>query len=93
MKRTTQKHVELYTFGAPKPGFEGFSKSLTTLLSPENVHRVYHAADPVPMVPLYPFTHPPLPGFGHFRDSSNSLLSADAHDMGNFSFSNLGDEF
>lgn len=36
------------------------------------------------MVPLYLFTNPPLPGYGYFRGSSNSLLSADAHDMVNY---------
>ncbi|MCP4338671.1 MAG: hypothetical protein GY799_07215 [Desulfobulbaceae bacterium] len=51
VKRTTYKYVELYTFGAPKPGFEGFAKSFTTLLEQKNVHRVYHSTDPVPMVP------------------------------------------
>lgn len=83
-KRTTHKNVVLYTFGAPKPGFEGFAKNFTTKLSPENVHRVYHATDPVPMVPLYPFTHPPVPGCGHFMGSSDALLSAGAHGMGKY---------
>jgi hypothetical protein len=81
VKRQTNKHVMLYTFGAPKPGLEGFAKNLTTRLGPENVHRVYHATDPVPMVPLYPFTHAPQPGYGHFMGSSDSVLSAGAHKM------------
>lgn len=80
-RRTTGKHVVLYTFGAPKPGLTGFATSLTTLLGPANIHRMYHATDPVPMVPLYPFTHAPLPGYGHYMGSSNSLLSAGAHSM------------
>lgn len=84
VKRTTHKDVVLYTFGAPKPGFQNFAKSATTLLKPGNVHRVYHATDPVPMVPLYPFCHPPLPGYGHFMGSTNSILSAGAHDMGEY---------
>ena len=81
IRRTTRKEVLLYTFGAPKPGFEGFAKDLTRGLSLENIHRVYHATDPVPMVPLYPFTHPPVPGFGHFNGSNDAIVSAAAHDM------------
>ena len=80
-RRTTFKHVVLYTFGAPKPGFEAFAKNLTTRLGPENIHRVYHATDPVPMIPIYPFTHAPLPGYGHFMGSADAVLSAAAHDM------------
>lgn len=83
-KRKTNKTVFLYTFGAPKPGFENFAKSLTKLLGANNIHRTYHATDPVPMVPLYPFTHSPMPGTGHLRGSSHSLLSAGAHDMGEY---------
>lgn len=81
VKRTTHKHVMLYTFGAPKPGFEGFAKGLTTQLGPDNVHRMYHTTDPVPMVPLYPFVHPPLPGYGHCKGSAEALLFAGAHDI------------
>lgn len=84
VNQTTNKQVVLYTFGAPKPGLEGFAKNLTTKLGPDNVHRVYHATDPVPMVPLYPFTHPPLPGYGHFMGSADSILSAGAHKMGKY---------
>lgn len=84
VRRETNKHVVLYTFGAPKPGLEGFAKNLTMRLGPENVHRVYHATDPVPMVPLYPFTHAPLPGYGHFMGSADSVLSAGAHKMGKY---------
>jgi triacylglycerol lipase len=83
-KRTTKKHVVLYTFGAPKTGFEGFCFALTKMLGINNIHRMYHATDPVPMVPLYPFTHPPLPGYGHFKGSNEALLSVSAHFMGKY---------
>jgi hypothetical protein len=33
------------------------------------------------MVPLYPFTHAPQPGYGHFMGSADSVLSAGAHKM------------
>lgn len=84
IRRTTRKEVLLYTFGAPKPGFEGFAKDLTRGLNQDNIHRVYHATDPVPMVPLYPFTHPPVPGFGHFKGSNDAIVSAAAHDMAKY---------
>jgi len=57
------------------------SPIFTRQLGPANVHRTYHATDPVPMIPLYLFAHPPRPGYGHFRGSGHSVLSAGAHDM------------
>jgi hypothetical protein len=80
-KRTTGKQIMLYTFGAPKPGFEDFAGGLTRMLREENIHHMYHTTDPVPMAPLYPFTHPPLPGWGHFKASAESVLTADAHSI------------
>ena len=73
--------VKLYTFGAPKPGLLLFSTNLTRKLGKKNIFRTYHATDPVPMVPLFPFLHPPLPGYGHYIPSNENILSADAHDM------------
>jgi pimeloyl-ACP methyl ester carboxylesterase len=80
-KSRTGRRVMLYTFGAPKPGFEFFARRLTARLGPTNIHRVYHATDPVPMVPVYPFTHAPCPGYGHHLDSSDALWTAAAHSM------------
>ncbi len=69
--------VSLYTFGAPRSGLSRFAKRLTARVS---VHRVFHATDPVPMIPIFPFVHSPLPGVGHFVPSSEAILSAAAHD-------------
>ena len=74
--------VKLYTFGAPKPGTSLFANRLSTKLGNKNIFRAYHATDPVPMIPLYPFVQPPLPGFGHYIPSSETIFSAQAHDMG-----------
>ena len=74
--------VKLYTFGAPKPGIELFANRLSSKLGKKNIFRAYHATDPVPMIPLYPFVQPPLPGFGHYIPSSESIFSAQAHDIG-----------
>jgi len=73
--------VKLYTFGAPKPGMSLFSSGVTSKLGTANIHRVYNATDPVPMIPLFPFVHPPYRDYGHYIDSTESILSADAHDM------------
>ena len=76
--------VKLYTFGAPKPGMMLFANRLSSKLGKKNVFRAYHATDPVPMIPLYPFVQPPLPGFGHYIPSSEAIFSAQAHDMGKY---------
>jgi hypothetical protein len=70
--------VSLYTFGAPRSGLSRFAKRLTAKIS---VHRVFHATDPVPMIPIFPFVHAPLPGVGHFVPSSEAIVSAAAHDI------------
>ena len=79
--------VKLYTFGAPKPGLMLFANSLTRKVGKKNIYRTYHATDPVPMVPLFPFMQPPLPGYGHYISSSESIVSADAHDMRKYAIS------
>lgn len=74
--------VELYTFGAPRAGGFPFSVSLTKRLGRENIHRVSHAADPVPMIPLFPFQHLPYDTEGLGITSANSgLISINAHLM------------
>lgn len=77
------KHVKLYTFGAPKPGFEFFADKLTSRLGADNIYRVYHATDVVPMVPVYPFAHSPTNNFG-YQIPSNSFISFAAHKMVNY---------
>ncbi len=75
--------VKLYTFGAPKPGLEFFADRLTTNLRTENIYRVYHATDVVPMVPVYPFAHAPVADCAYQLPSS-SFISLDAHKMANY---------
>jgi triacylglycerol lipase len=59
LSSNTGAKVELYTFGSPRTGGPDFARTLTEKLTPERIHRVYHPADPVPMVPLWPFAHVP----------------------------------
>ncbi len=73
--------VQLYTFGAPRPGLTMFAQHLSQKIWRKNIFRVYHATDPVPMIPLYPFVHPPLPGYGHYLPSSQGIFSHQAHAM------------
>jgi pimeloyl-ACP methyl ester carboxylesterase len=79
VKAKTGKAVRLYTFGAPRPGMGSFSVDLTRRLGRKNIYRVYHTTDPVPMVPVFPFIHPPISDWGYHVPSTDSLLSAEAH--------------
>lgn len=73
--------VCLYTYGAPRVGGYWFARSLGNRLSSNNIHRVYHKTDPVPMLPLFPYTHAPLSNKGYQLYSSQSISSAAAHDI------------
>ncbi|HRH78104.1 MAG TPA: lipase family protein [Cellvibrionaceae bacterium] len=84
ISQSLKKSVQLYTFGAPRPGLEPFAKRLSSRIGADNIYRVYHATDPVPMIPIYPFVHAPLPGYGHFIPSSESMVSGAAHFMKNY---------
>lgn len=77
--------VSLYTFGAPRVGDGVFARSLTRRLqgdSAPRVYRVFHASDPVPMIPLFPFWHMPFGRAGlQISNSISGLINADAHSM------------
>lgn len=72
------KKVKLYTFGAPKPGLESFAEALTKRVRSENIFRVYHSTDVVPMVPVYPFAHSPTDHCG-YQLPSGGFVSFAAH--------------
>lgn len=73
------KPVNLYTFGAPRVGMAGYSRSSTAGI--EALHRCTHGADPVPNVPLWPFIHAPVSG-AEYRLDNSSGISVSAHGMG-----------
>lgn len=74
--------VSLYTFGAPRVGDAIFAGALSRRLGPGNIHRVYHPADVVPMIPMLPFFHAPLVGGGLcLPTGSAALFSVAAHNM------------
>ena len=78
---STGNNAKLYTFGAPKAGFESFSKSLTDKIKVENIYRVYHKTDPVPMVPIYPYVHVPYKGKGYYYPSEEFVALGKAHSV------------
>ena len=83
VKSQTSLTVKLYTFGAPRVGLEFFSKQLTRKVKAANIYRVYQDSDPVPMIPVYPYAHSPLPGQGyHF--TANQILDGGTHKIDNY---------
>jgi triacylglycerol lipase len=90
--------IKLYTFGSPRVGMDAFAKALTNRVGSENIFRVYHPADPVPMIPLFPFIHTPIDKGGYaLACSATERISPSAHKMkdsyiplvGNLSYANL----
>lgn len=79
VKQCYGKNVNLYTFGAPRVGLNGYAGKST--FEVDNHFRCTHGADPVPYVPLWPFMHAPDSGF-EYRLDAGSGISKDAHGMG-----------
>lgn len=75
------KNVKLYSFGQPRVGLTLFSSSFTRKLGKENIFRVFHSTDPVPMVPVFPYVHSPLPGLGYRILSDQLITSGESHRM------------
>ncbi len=79
--RTGHKNVKLYTFAAPRAGVTLHSSHLTRALGPENIYRVYHHTDPVPMLPVFPYSHVPYERRAYLMKGPGTLVSLDAHAM------------
>ncbi|EOA6545828.1 lipase family protein [Vibrio vulnificus] len=73
VKNTYGYNVHLYTFGAPKVGFKAYSRR-----DLDASYRCTHGADPVPMSPLWPFTH----GGVEYRLDGSSGMYFCAHGLG-----------
>ena len=72
--------VLLYTFGCPRVGDRGFANALRDSIGSRNIYRVYHPADPVPMLPVFPYIHVPPGHAGYAIDpNSNLLVSVGRH--------------
>jgi len=54
--------VNLYTFGSPRVGLEPFAQNLCSMEKVNKIFRATNAGDPVPLVPVWPFSHTPTDG-------------------------------
>ena len=74
----------LYTFGSPRVGLGSFSADLTHGLGEDHIHRVYHDADPVSMIPLFPYAHVPNRGRNMRLAWNGGRVAPAAHLMDNY---------
>jgi triacylglycerol lipase len=79
-----RQNVKLYTFGAPRAGVELHTRHLTSSLGSQNIFRAYHHTDPVPMVPVFPYSHVPHEDKAYLMNGPGMLISLAAHDMANY---------
>jgi|SRR5690625_3091065 len=79
--RNKPNPVKLYTFGAPRVGGNFFARSCTSLVGEANMMRLFHTTDPVPMIPIFPFTHAPTRGPNYHLPSTLPLISGESHGM------------
>jgi len=86
VKQNTAAEPILYTFGSPRVGSRSYAQGFTSTIKPENIYRVYHKNDPVPMVPIWPFVHVPIPGnnYAVSYSGSDSTISFAAHYKENY---------
>jgi hypothetical protein len=67
--------ISLYTFGAPRIGYAGFADKTSNSL--HRVFRCLHSADPIPLVPFWPFVHTE----GEYTLNAAPNINAQAHRM------------
>lgn len=75
--------TKVYTFGAPRPATHLFSKSHTDKIDKQNIFRVYHESDPVPMIPVFPFCHAPFGSMAYFIHTKPIIWPTD-HFIGSY---------
>jgi len=51
------KATRLYTFGSPRVGYRATHEALERRITVQNMYRVSHDLDPIPMVGPYPYVH------------------------------------
>lgn len=76
--------ASLYTFGSPRTGALGFSRQLTQRMKAQNIYRAHHIADPISMIPLFPFSHVPVSSTDVLMPWSGGSISPSAHFMDNY---------
>ena len=90
IRTATLYHPYLYTFGAPRVGMGYFANSLTELLTPQKIFRLYHRTDIVPCVPCWPFIHAPSKQadmYDYFLPSPGISASGEWHSMAKYTHS------
>jgi pimeloyl-ACP methyl ester carboxylesterase len=76
--------VTLYTFGAPRAGMRAFAEALTDRVGAGNFFRVTNVADPVAVVPIYPFFHAPYLTRQYVVGGMGLPINPGAHRMGSY---------
>jgi triacylglycerol lipase len=77
--------IKLYTFGSPRVGASSFVHKFTQDMSEgDDIYRVYHKTDVVPMVPIWPFYHVPEKSPAFCLDSPGSMPSGHYHKMAQY---------
>lgn len=71
----------VYTFGAPRPGLEGFAKKFTKNIGEQRIYRVFHTGDVVPYIAPWPFTHAPLSNRVGRISAGGNIPSVEWHSM------------
>lgn len=80
-KNRSALSVKLYTFGSPRVGLEPFASRCTSNVNLDNIFRVYHKTDPVPLVPTWPFFDVPHNNVGYLLNSPVSVIPWEYHKM------------
>lgn len=81
--------IRLYTFGAPRVGLQiqQYHKRVAAMIKEENIFRVSHNFDLIPMIPVAPYIHV-LPDVkdpnNFFIGSPFSKIGLDNHDTGEY---------
>ncbi len=73
--------VKLYTFGSPRVGLASFATDADRRIGADNIYRCYHSADPVAMMPIFPFRHVSVEAGGYRLDWPGDLVAVRAHLM------------
>ncbi|WP_062270037.1 lipase family protein [Endozoicomonas arenosclerae] len=83
MQTRRASQVNLYTFGCPRVGLEGFVRRFEDKMQGGNIFRVYHRTDPIPMVPIWPFMHLQEDGI-YSIPSPGQFISPEYHKMAQY---------
>ena len=75
------RRVSIYTFGAPRVGNYAFVDWLERRIGAQHIRRVFHPADPVPMIPIFPFFHAPKGEAFALPNTDGGIMNPSYHGM------------